>query len=70
MDGWTDPLLRAAQGALITLAAYAVLGAAAVVMGGNGTETINDRHVGLAPLVLAVVWRRGVAMRDDLEGLV
>jgi hypothetical protein len=26
--------------------------------------------VGLALLVLAVVWRRGVAMRDDLEGLV
>lgn len=26
--------------------------------------------VGLALLVLAAVWRRGVAMRDDLEGLV
>jgi hypothetical protein len=26
--------------------------------------------VGLALLVLAAVWRHGVAMREDLEGLV
>jgi hypothetical protein len=45
MNRRTDVLLTVARAALLALAVYAVLGAAAVVMGPNGTQTIVDRHV-------------------------
>src|SRR5690242_4740817 len=45
MNRRTDLLLAAARGVLVALAVYAVLGAAVVVMGSNGTQTLYDRHV-------------------------
>lgn len=55
MERRTGLLLRVAQAVLIALAVYAVLGAAAVVLGSNGTQSIYDRHV---PRVVAETVQR------------
>ena len=45
MTKWTGAVLRAAQVVLLALAVYSLLGAAAVVLGVNGTQPPLDRHV-------------------------